>query len=114
VELINHLMLGEPETTIGIKYESTLDGRQAAVHERSHVAGSGDPRRTAKASPEAASSASRPGETSKHVSLKDAIHNLAELKPKSSRGGPGDKEEVHVSEEELGVTQNDAVGGDDD
>ena len=45
VELVNRLVLGEPETTIGIKYESTTDGRQAAVHERSHHAGSGDPKR---------------------------------------------------------------------
>jgi hypothetical protein len=30
VELVNRWLLDEPETTIGIKYESTLDGRQAA------------------------------------------------------------------------------------
>ena len=34
VELVNRLLLGEPEQTIGIKYESTLDGRNAADHER--------------------------------------------------------------------------------
>ena len=45
VELVNRLLLGEPETTIGIKYESTLDGRNAASHERSHLAGSGDPKK---------------------------------------------------------------------
>ena len=45
VELSNRLLHGEPEHTIGIKYESTLDGRQAAKHERSHVAGSGDPKK---------------------------------------------------------------------
>src|SRR6185436_10734134 len=45
VELINRLLLDEPEATIGIKYESTLDGRNAARHERSQLAGSGDPRR---------------------------------------------------------------------
>ena len=33
VELINRLMLGEAETTIGLKYESTLDGRNAARHD---------------------------------------------------------------------------------
>jgi protoporphyrinogen oxidase len=32
VELANRLVLGEPETTIGIKYESTNDGRNAASH----------------------------------------------------------------------------------
>lgn len=45
VELVNRLLLGEEETTIGIKYESTADGRQAATHERSALAGSGDPKR---------------------------------------------------------------------
>ena len=56
VELVNRLLLGEPEPTIGIKYESTLDGRNAAVHERSRVAGSGDPKRTV-----VAASAAAPG-----------------------------------------------------
>jgi hypothetical protein len=32
VELVNRLLLGEPETTIGIKYQSTDDGRNAASH----------------------------------------------------------------------------------
>ena len=45
VELVNRLLLDEEETTIGIKYESTSDGRQAATHERSALAGSGDPKR---------------------------------------------------------------------
>src|SRR5215218_3792109 len=45
VELINRLFLGEPEQTIGIKYESTDDGRNAARHERSPLAGSGDPKK---------------------------------------------------------------------
>lgn len=43
VELVNRLLLGEPETTIGMVYESTADGRNAATHERPAVAGSGDP-----------------------------------------------------------------------
>src|SRR5436190_7043989 len=65
VELINRLLLGAPEATIGIKYESTLDGRNAATHERSHLAGSGDPKRTVKSSPDTAtkSAASHPGQT---------------------------------------------------
>ncbi len=37
VELVNRLLLKEPETTIGIKYESTVDGRQAASHEGTKV-----------------------------------------------------------------------------
>jgi hypothetical protein len=75
VELINRWMLNEPESTIGIKYESTLDGRNAASHERSTHAGSGDPKKAAEAA-----------------------------KAKHGIGGPGDKLEVHTSEEELGVT----------
>src|SRR3954468_3363289 len=47
VELINRLKLGEPETTIGMKYESTSDGRNAARHEPSKFAGSGDPKKAA-------------------------------------------------------------------
>ncbi|HWB54416.1 MAG TPA: FAD-dependent oxidoreductase [Tepidisphaeraceae bacterium] len=34
VEWVNRLMHGEPETTIGIRYNSTLDGRNAANHDR--------------------------------------------------------------------------------
>jgi UDP-galactopyranose mutase len=44
VECVNRLVLGEPETTIGVVYKITDDGRQAAVHERSAVAGSGEKR----------------------------------------------------------------------
>jgi protoporphyrinogen oxidase len=44
VELANRLVLGEPETTIGMQYTVTEDGRNAAVHERSVHAGSGEKR----------------------------------------------------------------------
>lgn len=44
VELVNRLVLGEPEHTIGIVYQATDDGRQAASHERPAVAGSGEKR----------------------------------------------------------------------
>ena len=44
VELIDRLILGQHETTIGLKYESTEDGRKAASHERPPVAGSGEKR----------------------------------------------------------------------
>jgi hypothetical protein len=74
VELANRFMLNEPESTIGIKYESTLDGRNAASHERSSNAGSGDPKKAAE---------------------RAKMHSI---------GGPGDKLEIHTSEEELGVT----------
>ncbi|HZL36559.1 MAG TPA: FAD-dependent oxidoreductase, partial [Tepidisphaeraceae bacterium] len=108
VELVNRLILGEPESTIGIKYESTLDGRNAASHERSALAGSGDPKRakavvpmatgtvTARTSPDAASALSHPG----RPSVADAVRSLERSRP----GGPGDLDEAHVSEEELGVT----------
>ncbi|HRJ50132.1 MAG: FAD-dependent oxidoreductase [Phycisphaeraceae bacterium] len=44
VELINRLLLGEAETTTGVVYRVTEDGRNAADHERSAVAGSGEKR----------------------------------------------------------------------
>ncbi|HEX8324750.1 MAG TPA: FAD-dependent oxidoreductase [Tepidisphaeraceae bacterium] len=76
VEVVNRLVLGEPEQTIGIKYESTLDGRQAASHERSTLAGSGDPKKMAEL-----------------------------LKMQVDRPVPvGDVAEADVAEEELGVT----------
>jgi hypothetical protein len=44
VELVNRLLLGEPEHTVGMVYRTTEDGRAAAAHERSAVAGSGEKR----------------------------------------------------------------------
>ena len=80
VELVNRLLLGEPETTIGIVYTTTEDGREAASHERSSVAGSGEKKLTPSATqgPKAAAQ--------------------VESKP------AGDVEEADISEEELGVT----------
>jgi hypothetical protein len=72
VELVNRLLLNEPETTIGIKYESTLDGRQAASHERSVKAGSGDPKKAAdalKAGPSKGSYAYTAGDRSEELDL---------------------------------------------
>ena len=96
VELVNRLLLGEAEQTIGIKYESTLDGRNAAKHERSHLAGSGDPKRVAE---EAAAGRKLQG-------LKSAKSSVATLAPvlKPNGTAPGDRREAHTSEEELGVT----------
>jgi protoporphyrinogen oxidase len=48
VELVNRLLKGEEETTIGMRYASTADGRNAAVHERSVHAGSGEKRQGTK------------------------------------------------------------------
>ena len=83
VELASRLVLGEPETTIGMTYASTADGRNAAEHglklngtmrhERSAVAGSGDPKKAAEA----------------------AVFR--------ERVRVGDKVESDVSEEELGI-----------
>lgn len=44
VELVNRLLLGEAETTIGIVYQTTEDGREAASHQRPSHAGSGEKR----------------------------------------------------------------------
>ena len=44
VELVNRLVLGEAETTIGMVYNVTEDGRNAASHERPGHAGSGEKR----------------------------------------------------------------------
>jgi len=117
VEVVNRLILGEPETTIGMKYASTNDGRNAAVHERSHVAGSGDPKRAIAGVPASAGLSSKskenpdstpafrtPGKSDKvSVTVSSTVRELSKQRP----GGPGDKDEAHVSEEELGVTQND-------
>jgi len=76
VEVVNRLVQGEPETTIGIVYASTDDGRQAATHERAPVAGSGE---------------KRPAQV--------------EPKPPAPTISPaGDKPEADLAEEELGVT----------
>ncbi|MEQ9095630.1 MAG: FAD-dependent oxidoreductase [Phycisphaerales bacterium] len=44
VEVVDRLVLGEPEHTIGIVYKVTEDGREAAGHDRPTVAGSGEKR----------------------------------------------------------------------
>lgn len=44
VELVNRLALGDAETTIGMVYSVTEDGRNAATHERPAHAGSGEKR----------------------------------------------------------------------
>jgi protoporphyrinogen oxidase len=53
VELVNRLLLGEQETTIGVVYKVTQDGRQAAIHERPAHAGSGEKRSHDRARPAA-------------------------------------------------------------
>src|SRR4051794_37145269 len=107
VELVNRLLLNEPEQTVGIKYESTLDGRNAARHERPALAGSGDPKRTVSGVPASAGmSSSHPGQ---QPALKKVIDELKAPKSNPGHRDPGhrdvgDKDEAHTSEEELGVT----------
>jgi hypothetical protein len=79
VELVNRLLRGEAETTIGMQYRVTEDGRNAAVHERSKHAGSGEKKVG--------------GGTPEIVVRAGGTKNA------------GDVDEAHVSEEELGVTQ---------
>jgi protoporphyrinogen oxidase len=82
VELVNRLLLGEPETTIGMVYKSTEDGRAAAVHERPAVAGSGE----------------------KRIAVQG--RGVPPTPVVVVRARPvGDIEEADVAEEELGVTQ---------
>lgn len=81
VELVNRLLLGEPETTIGMVYKITEDGREAAVHERPAVAGSGEKRLTL-----------TPGDAPKPEIV---------VRPTAV----GDIAEADIAEEELGVTQ---------
>jgi len=83
VELVNRLLRGEPETTIGMSYTVTHDGRNAAVHERPAHAGSGEKRLAAAAASNG--------------------HAVIEAKP-APRAGDIDAGEV--GEDEVGVTTN--------
>ena len=97
VELINRLFKGEVEQTIGLKYESTLDGRNAARHERPAVAGSGEKRLAPL--PDNSPASPHPGQLSR-----SGVNDVVRRRQASCHaGGPGDKAESHVSEEELGV-----------
>jgi protoporphyrinogen oxidase len=93
VELVNRLLLGEPETTIGMVYSVTNDGRNAAEHERSVHAGSGEK----KLAGAAKSTAGSNGTGDLTIVVK------AKALPSSVR--VGDVEEADVAEEELGVTR---------
>jgi protoporphyrinogen oxidase len=103
VELVNRLLLAERETTIGMKYASTIDGRNAAVHERSAVAGSGEKR--IKSSPETAVATTHPGQPSA-TSVRQVLQRIEK---DIQAGGPGDKVESHVSEEELGISSKESA-----
>jgi len=92
VELINRLVLNEPEHTVGMVYRVTDDGRQAASHERSAHAGSGEKKLAG--APMAAQGAAQ-GKGAPTATLKVVVRTRT----------IGDQEEADVAEEELGVTQ---------
>ncbi|MBL8764699.1 MAG: FAD-dependent oxidoreductase [Phycisphaerae bacterium] len=94
VELVNRLLLDEPETTIGMVYSSTQDGRQAATHERSAVAGSGEKRR-----PAGAGILPGTGDVGPRIVVRTAA------RPGGATSRVGDVEEADIAEEELGVTR---------
>jgi protoporphyrinogen oxidase len=89
VELVNRLLLGEPETTIGMTYRITEDGRQAASHERSALAGSGEAKVVVRGGVSAAAVGGAMG----------GAGEKAEAVP------VGDIPEADLAEEELGVTR---------
>ncbi|MGF1634528.1 MAG: protoporphyrinogen/coproporphyrinogen oxidase [Phycisphaerae bacterium] len=130
VELVNRLLLGEAESTIGLQYASTDDGRNAADHDdvpadrvrhqRSLHAGSGDPARAVHqqhaavtpASPYAAQAASldaphrgdRP-EKRQNPNLSPAAATALTTRSTPANGTAGDLDEADLAEEELGIFQ---------
>ena len=110
VELVNRLLLGEAETTIGMTYASTGDGRNAASHgvshERSTHAGSGDPKKAAERAAHAASNGHGSASTVEVKMAKEAgvARDHATSQTETVRRTVGDKREADVSAEELGVT----------
>jgi hypothetical protein len=95
VELVNRLVLGEKETTIGMVYSVTDDGRNAATHERSAHAGSGE-KKLAASAVQAKAQHAHPA-----VPKLDIVVRARNGKT----GAVGDVDEADIAEEELGVTQ---------
>lgn len=89
VELANRLLLGEVETTIGMTYRVTDDGRNAASHERSTHAGSGEKKLAGVGHAKADPATGRP----------DRLEIVVRAR------SIGDVEGADVAEEELGVTR---------
>jgi protoporphyrinogen oxidase len=114
VECANRLVLGEPETTIGMVYRVTEDGRNAAVHERSAHAGSGE-KRLAPGEPgarPATGPATGPGirPADRPVPVADD-GPVVEVKPEPTHAPSvhvqqrvGDIDAGDISEDEMGVT----------
>lgn len=96
VELVNRLLLGEPETTIGVVYTVTEDGRNAARHERSTHAGSGEKKLAANGAAKSRSGASDANADGLRIVVRSNGLQHARV---------GDVEEADVAEEELGVTR---------
>lgn len=92
VELVNRLLQGEAETTIGMVYRITTDGREAAVHERSAHAGSGEKRGRDEGT-------KRRSDEGVGAGASGGVHVVVRTK------AVGDIEEADLAEEELGVTQ---------
>ncbi|MBX3315319.1 MAG: FAD-dependent oxidoreductase [Phycisphaeraceae bacterium] len=88
VEVVNRLILGEPEVTTGIVYATTEDGREAATHERSTLAGSGEKKLTE----------AKPG----HSATTGSSGHSPEIVVKATSGTSAKADADH-SEEELGV-----------
>lgn len=96
VELVNRLLLGEQETTIGVVYTVTEDGRNAAHHERSTHAGSGEKKLAANGAAKSRSGASDANADGLRIVVRSNGLQHARV---------GDVEEADVAEEELGVTR---------
>jgi hypothetical protein len=103
VELVNRVALGEPETTIGMEYKVTQDGRHAAVHERSEKAGSGE-KRIRHAAAHIPHPELKPGHAGE-LELRPSAHlhaRPAEPVPPTARE-VGDLHAGPIGEEEVGV-----------
>lgn len=108
VELINRLLLGEPETTIGMTYTVTDDGRNAAVHERPAHAGSGEKRLADKGRTGSGGSGSG-GTGSGGTGVPPVrVHSINGVEPKPDASLPhhsiGDIDAGEVGEDEVGIT----------
>jgi hypothetical protein len=100
VELVNRIVLGEPETTIGMEYRVTQDGRQAAVHERSAAAGSGEKRLTL----ESVQEELKPGHAGELVrGRREQVREPAQAGFHPTAGEVGDLHAGPIGEEEVGV-----------
>ncbi len=106
VELVNRLINGEPETTIGMTYTITQDGRQAAVHERPAHAGSGEKRLTKSRSRKQTNEQTTGAPPVPEVVVRTRAAAVSTTHPIPPAAPVGDQPEADVAEEELGITQH--------